>query len=156
MPMILAGDEFADAHDLDINQEHGSNKQVDPVNYNRMTEDWRQRIFEYVARLVHLRTTSDALASNDTVFLHVDFEAGKRVLVWQRGYGENLVIVVANFSDYGTPHVESGVAEYVVPNWPIAPAGKQWQEITQNRRVDRTCIGREPIFPWEAKVYALL
>ena len=156
MPMILAGDEFADAHDLDINQEHGSNKQVDPVNYNRMAEDWRQRIFEYVARLVHLRTTSDALASNDTAFLHVDFEAGKRVLVWQRGYGENLVIVVANFSDYGTPHVESGVAEYVVPNWPIAPTGKQWQEITRNRRVDRTCIGREPIFPWEAKVYVLL
>ncbi|MBD2089672.1 alpha amylase [Microcoleus sp. FACHB-1515] len=153
IPMILAGDEFADQHDLEI-EEHGSNKQVDPVNYNRMNEDWRKRIFDYVARLVHLRTTSDALATNDTVFLHVDFDEGKRVLVWQRGYGENLVVVVANFSDYGTPNGESAEAEYVIPNWPNLPDNQHWKEVTQNRSIDRRWQGREPIFPWEAKVYA--
>jgi pullulanase len=153
VPMILAGDEFADQQDLDINQpgQGDTNKQIDPVNYSRMNEDWRRRIFNYVARLVRLRTTSDALTVNDTQFLHIDFNEGKRVVVWQRGYGDKLVVVVANFSDYGTPPG----SEYRVPNWPGTPGGKQWKEITQDRIVPPEWIGREGIFPWEAKVYAL-
>ncbi len=59
VPMILAGDEFADQHDLfdakgNVTQEGG--KQVDPVNFSRRLDDWRQRITEYVSRLVRLRT----------------------------------------------------------------------------------------------------
>ncbi|HBE16852.1 MAG TPA: alpha amylase [Cyanobacteria bacterium UBA11149] len=153
IPMILAGDEFADQHDLDIRNEHGNHKQVDPVNYSRVTEEWRGRIFQYVARLVHFRTTSDALAVNDTKFIHVDFYGGKRVLVWQRGNNpDNLVVVVANFSDYGTPPG----GEYKVHNFPPTPVGKQWKEITQNRIVPLSWVGREGIFPWEAKVYTLV
>jgi 1,4-alpha-glucan branching enzyme len=152
IPMILAGDEFADQHDLDISDDHGSNKQIDPVNYSRVKDDWRQRIFQYVARLVRFRKSSDALAVNDTQFLHVDFNEGKRVLVWQRGnQADRLVVVVANFSDYGTPPG----SEYRVPNWPATPAGKQWKEITQERMVPAEWVGREGIFPWEAKVYAI-
>ncbi len=90
-----------------------------------------------------------ALAVNDTQFIHVDFDEGKRVVVWQRGYGEQLVVVVANFSDYSSPDG----AEYVVPNWPNAVPGKQWREVTQNRAVPEGKAGKEPIFPWEAKVY---
>ena len=153
IPMILAGDEFADQQDLDISDEHSSNKQVDPVNYSRMQDDWRQRIFQYVARLVRFRKSSDALAVNDTQFLHVDFNEGKRVVVWQRGNkADELVVVVANFSDYGTPPG----SEYKVPNWPATPAGKQWKEITQERMVPSDWVGREGILPWEAKVYALV
>lgn len=152
IPMILAGDEFADQQDLDISDDHGSNKQVDPVNYSRVKDDWRQRIFQYVARLVRDRKCCDALAVNDTQFLHVDFNEGKRVLVWQRGnQADQLVVVVANFSDYGTPPG----SEYRVPNWPATPAGKQWKEITQARIVPSEWVGREGIFPWEAKVYAI-
>lgn len=152
IPMILAGDEFADQHDLDLSDEHGNNKQVDPVNYSRLKDDWRQRIFQYVARLIHFRKSTDALAVNDTQFIHVDFNEGKRVLVWQRGNkADQLVVVVANFSDYGTPHG----SEYKVPNWPATPAGKQWKEITQERMVPTEWVGREGIIPWEAKVYAL-
>jgi pullulanase len=150
IPMILAGDEFADQHDLDLND----SKQVDPVNYTRMNEAWRSNLFDYVARLTKFRTTSDALAVNDVVFIHVDFEAGKRVLVWRRGYGETIVIVVANFSDYGTPNTPG--AEYVIPNFPEAPFKKQWKEITHDRLVAEEWVGREPIYPWEAKVYALI
>jgi pullulanase len=146
IPMILAGDEFADQQDLPTTD---AQKQVDPVNYSRMQDAWRQRIFTYVTRLVKLRTTADALASNDTNFIHVDFSEGKRVLVWQRGASENPVIVAANFSDYQTP---SG-PEYRIPNWPTIPEGRLWQEITQERDVPLSWIGREPIFPWEAKVY---
>lgn len=154
IPMILAGDEFADQQDLDISSSPKSdeNKQVDPVNFSRVKDDWRQRIFQYVARLIHFRKSSDALAVNDTQFIHVDFSDGKRVLAWQRGNAaDQLVVVVANFSDYGTPPN----SEYKVPNWPATPAGKQWKEITQERMVPPEWVGREGIFPWEAKVYTL-
>jgi 1,4-alpha-glucan branching enzyme len=153
IPMILAGDEFADQQDLDISDDQTNHKQVDPVNYSRLKDDWRQRIFQYVARLVHFRKSSDALAVNDTQFIHVDFSEGKRVLVWQRGNKtDQLVVVVANFSDYGTPPG----SEYKIPNWPATPASKQWKEITQERIVPVEWVGKEGIFPWEAKVYALL
>jgi hypothetical protein len=33
--------------------------------------------------------------------------------------------------------------------------GRRWREITQDRGVPIEWAGREPIFPWEAKVYAL-
>jgi pullulanase len=148
IPMILAGDEFADQQDLPTTDVQ---KQIDPVNYSRMQDAWRQRIFAYVTRLIKLRATSDALASNDTNFIHVDFSEGKRVLVWQRGSGDNPVIVVANFSDYGSP---TG-ADYYIPHWPLAPLGATWREVTQEREVPLSWIGREPIFPWEAKVYTL-
>jgi 1,4-alpha-glucan branching enzyme len=153
IPMILAGDEFADQQDLNLSDEHGSNKQVDPVNFSRVKDDWRQRIFQYVARLVRFRKSSDALAVNDTQFIHSDFSEGKRVLVWQRGNkADQRVVVVANFSDYGTPPG----SEYKVPNWPATPTGKQWKEITQERMVPSEWVGREGIFPWEAKVYTLV
>lgn len=155
IPMILAGDEFADEHDLNINDEHSHHKQVDPVNYERVNEPWRKDIFEYVSNLVKFRTHSEALAVNDTWFLHADYTEEKKVFVWQRGTGENLLIVVANFSDYGTPNPLEEDAEYIVPNWTNTPQGKQWREITQNRIVPPEWVGREPIFPWEAKVYAM-
>jgi 1,4-alpha-glucan branching enzyme len=150
IPMIFAGEEFADKHDL--SPEEVKDKQVDPVNYERLNDGWRKDIFEYVARLNHWRTTAKALAVNETQFIHADFNEGKRVVVWQRGSGEELVVVVANFSDYGTPHV----GEYVVPNWPALPPNKQWWEVTQDRAVPKGQAGKEPLFPWEAKVYALL
>ena len=150
IPMILAGEEFADEHDL--SPEQVQDKQVDPVNYERLNDAWRKDIFDYVARLVHLRTTAEALAVNETQFLHADFNEGKRVVVWQRGSGEELVVVVANFSDYGTPDG----TEYVVPNWPALPPGKQWREVTQDRDVPEGKVGKEQIFSWEAKVYTLV
>ncbi|MGC1393467.1 MAG: alpha amylase, partial [Coleofasciculaceae cyanobacterium] len=122
-----------------------------PVNYSRVKDDWRQRIFQYVARLIHFRKSADALTVNDTQFIHVDFSEGKRVVVWQRGNKSDIVIVVANFSDYGSPN-----GEYHISNFPPTPPGKQWQEITQERIVSSEWIGREGIFPWEAKVYTLI
>jgi len=150
IPLIFAGEEFADKHDL--SPEEVKDKQVDPVNYERFKDPWRKDIFNYVARLVRWRTTAKALAINDTAFIHVDFNEGKRVVVWQRGFGEQLVIVVANFSEYGSPDG----AEYIIPNWPTLPPNKQWREVTQERSIDPDKAGKEPIFPWEAKVYSLI
>ncbi len=154
IPMIFAGEEFADQHDLPVRHPE---KQADPVNFDRREDAWRRRVFEYVSRLVKLRTTADALAVNDVEFLHVDFHEGKRVLVWQRGRvgTDDLVVVVANFSDFETVNPFDPRSEYVVPNWPHTPPGKHWREITQCRDVPPEWVGREPIFPWEAKVYAI-
>ncbi len=158
IPMILAGEEFADQHDRFDSQGHVSQdggKQVDPVDFSRLQDDWRQRIFAYVSKLVKARTSLAALSVNDTNFIHTDFDDGKRVLVWQRGNNQQPpVIVVANFSDFVSDGGISG--EYRVPNWPATPPGKRWHEITQDRLVAPESVGREPIFSWEAKVYALV
>jgi glycosidase len=155
VPMILAGDEFADSHDLGVSS---SAKQRDAVNYSRMDEPWRRRVFDYVARLVKFRTSATALSVNDTDFIHVDFADGKRVVVWRRGRPgiDDPVVVIANFSDFSTPDADRPAAEYRVPNWPATPPGKRWREITQDREVPAEWIGREPIFAWEAKVYTVV
>lgn len=172
VPMILAGEEFADQHDRfdengDVTQAGG--KQVDPVNYTRLEDGTlgdgtpdpmppaRRRILAYVSLLTELRTQHPALAVNDTNFIQVDFNDGKRVLVWQRGSaGTDPVVVLANFSDFVTANASDPSAVYVVPNFPATPAGRQWREVTQQRLVPPEWIGREPIFPWEAKVYTLV
>lgn len=158
IPMIYAGEEFADQHDLAIRHPE---KQVDPVNFDRLdgpANEFRRRIFQYVARLVRFRTSSEALSVNETKFIHADWTEGRRVLAWQRGQdgSAKIVVVVANFSDYGTPNASDPQAEYVVPGFPPTPPGRRWREITQDREVPQAWVGREPLFPWEAKVYALV
>jgi pullulanase len=160
VPQILAGDEFADQHDRfdnNGNVTQDGSKQVDPVNYSRLKDDWRGRIKDYVARLIKFRTTNEALTVNDTDFIHIDLN-GKRVLAWRRGLpnSDKIVVVVANFSEFCTPDPFNPKSEYRVNNWPATPPGKHWREITQERGVPQEWIGREPIFPWEAKVYTLV
>jgi len=172
IPMILAGEEFADQHDrfdASGNVDQAGGKQVDPVNYTRLEDGLledgktpdpippaRREILKYVSTLVKLRTTHPALAVNDTDFIHTDFNDNKRVLVWKRGgSGQDPLVVLANFSEFFTPNPSDPSSVYVVPNWPATPAGRHWREVTQNRDVPDNWIGREPIFPWEAKVYTL-
>jgi pullulanase len=175
IPMFLAGEEFADEHDFfdkngNVNQRAG--KQVDPVNFGRLTAGppdphdrdprnnepdnffgpIRRRIHAYVKTLIKLRTTAPALAVNETDFIWTDFGAGKRVIVWRRGGASAVipVIVLANFSDFAS----APGTDYIVPTWPgPAPPGKKWVEVTQRRDVGRGSEGREAIFAWEAKVY---
>jgi pullulanase len=157
IPMIFAGDEFAQSMDILPTDPAFSNlKQTDPINYDLVTSDpWRAGIFQYVAQLVKFRTSSAALSVNDTQFIHVDFNDGKRVIAWQRGAaGQAPVVVVANFSDWGSD-VSNPAAEYIVNNWPTIPAGSNWREITQGRSVPAQWAGKEPIYPWQAMVYTI-
>ncbi len=170
IPLLLAGEEFADQHDFfdqDGRVSQGGGKQVDPVSFGRLiagpSQDkggnpdgfygpMRRRIFAYARTLIRLRTTAPALSVNDTDFFWSDFGDGKRVIAWRRGRASDAapVLVLANFSDFGS----APGADYVVPTWPgPAPVGKKWVEITQGRDVDPDFVGREAIFPWEAKVY---
>lgn len=141
IPMIFAGEEFCDQMDLDI-----ADKQTDPVDYERLSDDWRRRVFDYVATLVKLRQSCPALGVNDTSFIHVDNSRGGKILAWVRGT-TNPVVVVANFTDNDTPG-----AQYYVPNWPDRNRN-DWREITQNRAVPAEWVGKEPLKHWEAKVY---
>jgi pullulanase/glycogen debranching enzyme len=145
IPMILAGEEFCDVHDRDIQ----SAKQVDPVNYNRLEDSWRRRVFDYIANLIKFRTSCPSLGVNDTEFIHVDYSRGGRIMAWVRGgsRGKAPVVVVANFSDEDTPGTE-----YLVQDWPERDR-KDWREITQNRDVPAEWVGKEPLASWEAKVY---
>jgi 1,4-alpha-glucan branching enzyme len=158
VPMVLAGEEFGDLHtrfDVNGNVSQDGGKQVAPVHFDLLEgtdplPQLRRDLLGYVSRLVKLRTGCAALSVNETNFLHTDFNDGKRVLVWQRGPGADgsLVVVVANFSDWGSGTAPD--AEYVVPNW---PDGRSWREVPQQRNVPPEWVGREPLFPWEAKVY---
>ena len=62
---------------------------------------------------IKFRMTSDALAVNDTDFIHIDFY-GKRVLAWRRGLpnSDKIVVVVANFSDFCTADPFNPTSEY--------------------------------------------
>ncbi|EDY84162.1 Alpha amylase, catalytic domain subfamily, putative [Verrucomicrobiia bacterium DG1235] len=148
LPMIFAGEEFADQHDRVI--EHPA-KQKDPVNYDRLDDPWRRRLADYVSRLCTFRAKSRALSVNDVSMIHYDFTAGRCVIAWSRGIpgSDEQVVVVANFSGWG-----QGLGdEYVVPHWPVVSAGRTWREVTQSRVVSADWVGRESVFPWEAKVY---
>jgi pullulanase len=155
IPMILAGDEFADENDLfnilgDVTNDSG--KQIDPVDFARLADAWRQDVLNCVKNLIQIRKTHPALGVNDTKWLHQDRTPGREIHVWQRGNDDNPVVVVANFSEFGTSDPFNPSSEYVVPNWP-RPNDFVWKEVCLNRPVDPYRIGREPIFPWEAKVY---
>jgi 1,4-alpha-glucan branching enzyme len=159
IPMILAGEELGDQHDLDLGGEGGDErKQVDPVSFDRLADAWRGDLFRYVSRLVRLRTRSAALASNDSEIIHADLTPGRRVVAWLRGRrgGDAMVVVVANFSAWRSERPEDPASEYVVRGWPAAPPGRRWREVTQDRDVPVEWAGREPLFPWEAKVYELI
>lgn len=157
MPMILAGDEFAEAHAV-FDRRGCLGNQGCSVDFSLLRDGWRSRIKDAVARLVQARTKLIALAVNDVEFIHADFEGGKRVLAWRRGpaRSSDQVVVVANFSAFETSDPFSHRSEYVVNNWPEVPAGCQWTEISQGYDVAPGTAGREPLFAWEAKVYACM
>ncbi|KAH7094252.1 putative alpha amylase, catalytic domain subfamily [Paraphoma chrysanthemicola] len=154
IPMIFAGEEFCDQmdrHDLEKNM--GQEKQIDPVNFGRRDEPWRKDVFEHNRKLIALRKRSEALGVVDTEFIHVDFSNGRRILGWVRGNTSthDVVVVVANFSEKDTT---SG--RYVFNNWPRTPEGKRWREVTSDRVVTADLVDREPLGPWQAKVYEML
>jgi len=158
IPMILAGDEFADENDLfDINGRVSNNagKQIDPVDFTRLQgkdNAWRREVLQQVKNLVALRKRHPALGVNDTRWLHSDFTPGRRVMAWQRGSDDNPVVVVANFSDFQSENPFDPDSEYVIAGWPRRD-DFAWREVSRGRDVAKEWIGREALFPWEAKVY---
>jgi 1,4-alpha-glucan branching enzyme len=118
IPMFLAGEEFADVHDLDFLDVQ--QKQQDPVQFRRLEFPGNRALHDSVARLVALRTSHPALQRNEVQFFytHPDFDRndGPRVFAYARTGGTQLggrgqVIVVANLGPQKFP-------AYGVPGWP--------------------------------------
>jgi 1,4-alpha-glucan branching enzyme len=104
IPMILAGDEFGDVHDLD--HTNWRMKMSDPVDWERLYSSINNHnLWRSVAELISLRTRHPALTRNDTEFLHFhpefDNNSGAKVFAYCRTRGAELgsddqVVVVAN------------------------------------------------------------
>jgi 1,4-alpha-glucan branching enzyme len=120
IPMFLAGEEFADSHDLDPTK--GALKMGDPVDFRRAHMLGHRELRHAVKQLIHLRTSSSALQTKGVKFLYFhstfDDNDGERVFAYCRTNDPNLnlgkpnqVIVVANCSPRRYP-------AYDLKNWP--------------------------------------
>ncbi len=116
IPMILAGDEFGDVHDLD--HRNWRLKMSDPVDWDRLDGSPNNReLWNRVSALIALRTSHPALGRNETAFLHFhpDFDSnqGAKVFAYCRTRGMALgaaeqVVVIGNigpqsYSSYNLP-----------------------------------------------------
>ncbi len=116
IPMILAGDEFGDVHDLD--HHNWRLKMSDPVDWDRLDASPGHRgLWQRVAELIALRTEHPALTRNETLFphFHPDFDRnqGAKVFTYCRTRGvalgaEHQILVVCNigpdsYSSYNIP-----------------------------------------------------
>ncbi|PVV16682.1 MAG: hypothetical protein B6D77_00675, partial [gamma proteobacterium symbiont of Ctena orbiculata] len=108
IPMILAGDEFGDVHDLD--HHNWRLKMSDPVDWQRLDASPNNRdLWNKVAELIALRTEHPALTRNETAFIHFhnDFDRnqGAKVFVYCRTRGvplgaDNQIVVVGNIGTH--------------------------------------------------------
>ena len=107
IPMILAGDEFGDVHDID--HSNWRLKMSDPVDWERRdTGSNNLELWRNVAALINLRKTHPALLRNEITFFyfHPDFNRneGTRVMAYCRTRNKSLgrneqVVVVANLGE---------------------------------------------------------
>jgi pullulanase/glycogen debranching enzyme len=117
IPMVLAGEEFLDVHDIDCND--WRQKMSDPVDYSRQNHARRAAFRRRVRDLVRLRTSIAALQQNEIAYLHFssgfDTNDGDRTFVYCRTRGAPLgtggqIVVIANLWDKPTT--------LTLPGWP--------------------------------------
>jgi 1,4-alpha-glucan branching enzyme len=117
IPMLLAGEEFADIHDT--NHYDWQLKMSDPVDWSRSSHDGHRETAAAVTDLIWMRHGHPALHRNDVEFFHfhptLDENDGRRVFAYCRTAGRPLggggqIVVVANLGadDYSS---------YILP-WP--------------------------------------
>ena len=103
IPMILAGEEFADCHDL----EHVDwrLKMSDPIDWHRKELNGHNAVWNSVRELISLRKSYSALQRNEIDFFYfhpgIDENSGERVFAYCRTGGKPLgspgqVVVIAN------------------------------------------------------------
>ena len=54
----------------------------------------------------------------------------------------------------GTPKLSNAVIVRAT-GWRVRLIGR-WREVTQDREVPAAWVGRDPLYPWEAKVYTVV
>jgi 1,4-alpha-glucan branching enzyme len=117
IPMLLAGEEFADIHDT--NHYDWQLKMSDPVDWSRRNQDGHRETAAAVTDLIWMRHGHPALHRNDVAFFHfhptIDETDGRRVFAYCRTAGRPLgaggqIVVVANLGADDYP-------SYILP-WP--------------------------------------
>ncbi|WP_303902691.1 alpha-amylase family glycosyl hydrolase [Thiohalomonas denitrificans] len=123
IPMFLAGEEFADVHDLE--HQDWRLKMSDPIDWRRAAKPGHHALRERIKELIKLRTTAPALQRNEIEFFYyhpsMDDDHGIRVFAYCRTGGRTLgsheqVVVLAN----GGPH---HFPQFKVP-WPWTEPGR--------------------------------
>lgn len=113
IPMLLAGEEFADIHDT--NHHDWQLKMSDPVDWYRRDYAGHRETAAAVADLIWLRNGHPALHRNEVEFLHfhptIDANEGRRVFAYCRTAGRPLggsgqVVVIANAGGEDYPRYE--------------------------------------------------
>ncbi len=136
IPMILAGDEFGDVHDLD--HTNWRMKMSDPVDWERLHSSANNRyLWDRVAELIAVRSEHPALTRNETEFFHFhpDFDNndGPKVFAYCRTRGVGLgdddqIVVIGNigpqsFASYNLPWywMDMGSVTEIAPPQHYAP-----------------------------------
>jgi 1,4-alpha-glucan branching enzyme len=110
IPMLLAGEEFGDVHDLDHTD--WRLKMSDPIDWSRRDQPGHRALWHRVRELIRLRTSTPALQRNEIDFFYfhpsIDHDDGVRVFAYARTGGEPLgsrdqVAVVANAGPHHFP-----------------------------------------------------
>ena len=157
IPMILAGDEFGDVHDLD--HTNWRLKMSDPVDWDRRDKsDNNRSLWANVRDLVRLRIDHAGLKRNEVNFFYfhpaIDENDGEAVFAYCRTRGENLgsndqVVIVANVGGRAYP-------EFYLP-WPWRDQGRLREVAPPTYRSgpDLTDGGwaRLSIAPFQARVF---
>ncbi|MFN7955556.1 MAG: alpha-amylase family glycosyl hydrolase [bacterium] len=124
IPMVLAGEEFADIHDVDHHDWRV--KMSDPVDWGRRFDSGHAAVATAISDLVWLRHGHPALHRNEVEFFHfhptIDENDGRRVFAYCRTAGASLgsagqVVTIANLGGDDYP-------SYEIP-WPWTGA---WSE----------------------------
>ncbi|MCB0166092.1 MAG: hypothetical protein KDI79_17795 [Anaerolineae bacterium] len=136
IPMLLAGDEFGDVHDLDHTD--WRLKMSDPVDWDRLDASANNRdLWGKVAELIALRTQHPALTRNETEFIHFhpqfNDNDGPKVFAYCRTRGvapgaNDQIVVIGNlgpqsYDRYNLPWPWPGLAAVreIAPPQPSAP-----------------------------------
>lgn len=160
MPMFLAGEEFADIHDLDY--ENADRKMTDPVDWTRRQIFGHQTVQDRVRDFANLRITHPALQRNEVEFFYfhpaIDQNDGEKVFAYCRTGGQDLgkqnqVMVLANCGPQNFPVFD-------FPNFPWAdgaalkeygkPAGALSPQITNHNGRSLTLS----LAPFQVRVFS--
>ena len=148
IPMILAGDEFGDVHDLD--NTNWQLKMSDSVDYSRRYRSKNnENLWNKVSALIQQRTSHPALQRNEVDFFYfhprTDENDGEAVFAYCRTGGNatgdaGQVVIVANacgryYPEYHLPWPWdnfSRVTEVAAPDHaaPLSPSGTGWAKLS--------------------------
>jgi len=163
IPMLLAGEEFADLHDTD--RRDWRKKMSDPVDWARMAFSGHRELLARVRQLVHLRRGHSALRRNEVQFFgfnsgdrvgfHPSFDEndGERLFAYCRTGGQplgrpNQVIVVANLGPHDFPKV------WVDWPWGYTPALREHGGISQPMPFVEEARAVMAVAPFQVRVFS--